>query len=67
MLAPIAYVVAGSLLFTKTNAYLKIMPPYIPWPLAMVRISRVFEILGGLTFWRSASRIRVLTRDRWLW
>ena len=23
------------------------MPPYIPWPLAMVRISGVCEILGG--------------------
>jgi uncharacterized membrane protein len=47
-LAAILYVVAGALHFIKTDAYLKIMPPYIPWHLAMVRISGVCEILGGL-------------------
>jgi len=47
-LAAVLYVVAGALHFVKTDAYLKIMPPYIPWHLAMVRISGVCEILGGL-------------------
>ncbi len=47
-LAAVLYVVAGALHFIKTDAYLKIMPPYIPWHLAMVRISGVCEILGGL-------------------
>lgn len=47
-LAAILYVVAGALHFIKTDAYLRIMPPYIPWHLAMVRISGVCEILGGL-------------------
>jgi uncharacterized membrane protein len=47
-LASVLYVVAGALHFVKTDAYLKIMPPYIPWHLAMVRISGVCEILGGL-------------------
>jgi uncharacterized membrane protein len=28
--------------------YLKIMPPYVPWPLAMVYVSGAAEILGGL-------------------
>ena len=42
------YVVAGALHFVQTDAYLKIMPPYIPWHLAMVQISGVCEILGGL-------------------
>lgn len=46
--AAVFYVVAGMLHFIKTDAYLRIMPPYIPWHLAMVRISGVFEILGGL-------------------
>jgi uncharacterized membrane protein len=46
--AAIFYVVAGSLHFIKPDAYLKIMPPYIPWHVAMVRISGGFEILGGL-------------------
>ena len=47
-LASVLYVVAGSLHFVKTDEYLKIMPPYIPWHLAMVQISGVCEILGGL-------------------
>jgi uncharacterized membrane protein len=47
-LAAILYVVTGTLHFIKTDTYLKIMPPYIPWHLAMVRISGVCEILGGL-------------------
>lgn len=47
-LASVFYVVAGALHFVQTDAYLKIMPPYIPWHLAMVRISGVCEILGGL-------------------
>jgi uncharacterized membrane protein len=47
-LAAVLYVVAGALHFVQTDAYLEIMPPYIPWHLAMVRISGVCEILGGL-------------------
>jgi uncharacterized membrane protein len=47
-LAAVLYIVAGALHFVQTDAYLKIMPPYIPWHLAMVRISGVCEILGGL-------------------
>jgi uncharacterized membrane protein len=48
VLAAVLYVTAGTLHFLKPDFYLKIMPPYIPWHLAMVRISGVFEILGGL-------------------
>lgn len=48
VLASIFYISAGILHFTKTSFYLKIMPPYIPWHLAMVQISGVCEILGGL-------------------
>jgi len=47
-LAAIFYVAAGMLHFIKPDAYLKIMPPYIPWHVAMVRLSGGFEILGGL-------------------
>jgi uncharacterized membrane protein len=46
--AAIFYVVVGTLHFIKTEAYLRTMPPYVPWHLPMVRISGVFEILGGL-------------------
>lgn len=48
VLAAALYIGAGILHFTKTSLYLKIMPPYIPWHLAMVQISGVCEILGGL-------------------
>jgi uncharacterized membrane protein len=48
VLASIFYITAGILHFTKTAFYLKIMPPYIPWHLAMVQISGICEILGGL-------------------
>ncbi len=48
MLAAVFYVVAGALHFIETDAYLRIMPPYIPAHLAMVWISGVCEILGGL-------------------
>ena len=48
MVAAICYALAGTLHFVKTDAYLRIMPPYIPWHVFMVRASGVFEILGGL-------------------
>jgi uncharacterized membrane protein len=48
LLAAVFYVAAGVLHFTKTGFYLKIMPPYIPWPLTMVYISGICEVLGGV-------------------
>jgi len=46
--AAVFYIVAGSLHFIQPAPYLRIMPPYIPWHAAMVQVSGVFEILGGL-------------------
>jgi len=48
ILASLFYIGAGILHFTKTEFYLRIMPPYIPWHLAMVQISGVCEIAGGI-------------------
>jgi uncharacterized membrane protein len=48
VIAAIFYVAAGTLHFIKTDAYLRIMPPYIPWHVFMVHASGVCEILGGL-------------------
>ena len=48
ILASLFYISSGVLHFTKTEFYLKIMPPYIPWHLAMVQISGVCEIVGGI-------------------
>jgi uncharacterized membrane protein len=42
------YVVAGINHFRSPLTYLAIMPPYITWPLAMIYISGIAEILGGI-------------------
>ena len=42
------YIVAGVMHFSVPRTYLAVMPPYIPWPLAMVYISGAAEILGGI-------------------
>ena len=42
------YVVAGINHFRSPLTYLAAMPPYIPWPLVMIYISGVAEILGGI-------------------
>jgi len=47
-IAAVLYLTAGALHFIKTDAYLRIMPPYIPWHLPLVWISGFFEILGGV-------------------
>jgi uncharacterized membrane protein len=56
LVATIFYVAAGSLHFIKPALYLRIMPPYIPWPVAMAWVSGGFEILGGLGLLLPATR-----------
>jgi len=48
VLASIFYIVAGTLHFIRPEFYLKIMPPYILWHLAMVNLSGVCEMAGGI-------------------
>jgi uncharacterized membrane protein len=48
VVAAFFYVIAGALHFIKPASYLRIMSPYIPWHVAMVRLSGALEILGGL-------------------
>lgn len=55
-LAAVFFIFAGILHFTSTPFYLRIMPPYIPWHLAMVQISGVCEILGGIGLLIPATR-----------
>jgi uncharacterized membrane protein len=43
----VAFIAAGALHFAVPRAYVAIMPPYLPNPLALVLLSGVFEILGG--------------------
>ncbi len=56
VLAAIVYIGGGTLHFLKPEPYLKIMPPFLPWHLALVCISGVFEILGGVGL--LAARVR---------
>jgi uncharacterized membrane protein len=39
---------AGILHFGHPEPFVKVMPPFIPWPLTMVYISGVAEIAGGI-------------------
>jgi uncharacterized membrane protein len=48
LLAALFYSLAGVLHFLKPAPYVKIMPPYVPFPLAMVYISGAAEVAGGL-------------------
>jgi uncharacterized membrane protein len=48
VLAAVFYIAGGANHFITPSFYLKIMPPYIPFHLAMVNISGVAEIAGGL-------------------
>ena len=47
VVAAIFYMLAGTLHFLRPDIYMTIMPPYIPWHLAMVYISGAAEFAGG--------------------
>ena len=42
------FVFTGATHFLMPDMFLKMMPPVLPWPLFLVYISGVFEILGGI-------------------
>lgn len=44
----ISIIVVGTLHFVRSEPFVKIMPPYLPYHLELVYISGFFEILGGL-------------------
>ena len=48
VLAAMFFVIAGALHFRLPGLYVKIVPPFIPWPRAMVYISGAAEIGGGI-------------------
>ena len=37
--------------FISTAFFVRIVPPYVPYPLAVVYVSGVFEILGAIGIW----------------
>ena len=44
----VLFMLAGAMHFILPQAYLRIMPPYLPSPLMLVHISGVAEIFGGI-------------------
>ena len=44
----ILFTVAGLLHFIFPESYLRIMPPFLPWPQILIRVSGAAEIAGGL-------------------
>jgi uncharacterized membrane protein len=44
----ILFIVAGANHFVSPGFYETIMPPFLPWPMALIYTSGVAEILGGL-------------------
>ncbi len=51
------FIVAGTTHLLMPEPFLAITPPYVPWPAAMVAISGVAEILGGLGVCFRATRV----------
>lgn len=43
-----AFILAGLNHFINTDFYVRIMPPYLPWPVLLVYLSGVAEIVLGL-------------------
>lgn len=56
VLLAILFVIAGSLHFIAPQVYLRIVPPSLPAPLAMVYLSGAAEILGGIGLLFPATR-----------
>ena len=44
----IFYIAAGAFHFVRPETYMRVMPPYIPWPLVLIYISGAAEMLGGV-------------------
>jgi uncharacterized membrane protein len=56
ILLAVLFILSGSLHFIVPRLYLKIVPPILPAPLAIVYISGVAEILGGLGLFMRPTR-----------
>ncbi|QSI34455.1 hypothetical protein GNX71_22535 [Variovorax sp. RKNM96] len=51
------FALGGVAHFLATEAEMRIVPPYIPWPRAAVLVSGVFELLGAAgLLWRPTRR-----------
>lgn len=56
-LIALIFIGSGVLHLVKPEYYMRIMPPWLPAPLALVLISGVFEMLGGVGVLVPATRV----------
>ncbi len=53
------FIAAGINHFVDAGTYLRMMPPYLPFPMALVYLSGIGEVVGGIgmlsTRWRAAA------------
>lgn len=56
-LLAVFFVVAGVLHFVYPNAYIGVMPPWLGWPAALVFISGVAEVAGGVGVLPASTRL----------
>jgi uncharacterized membrane protein len=47
-LVAVMFIVAGAVHLLWPRVYVQAMPPYIPYPMAMILLSGVFELAGGI-------------------
>jgi uncharacterized membrane protein len=52
------FLLAGTLHLADPWLFLPIMPPWIPWPMACIIVSGIFELLGGIALCVPDVRIR---------
>ena len=50
------FLIGGILHFARPHLFTKIVPPYVPFPLAAVYISGAFELLGAIGLWFKTTR-----------
>ena len=50
------FLIGGLAHFVATDTEVRLVPPYIPWPLAAVWVSGAFELLGALGLLFTATR-----------
>ena len=50
------FFIGGIMHFSRSDLFLRIVPGYIPFPLATVSISGFFELFGAIGLWVKTSR-----------
>jgi uncharacterized membrane protein len=56
VLVSLFFLVGGQAHFTATQFFVSIVPPYVPFPLAMVYLTGVLELTGAIAIWLPAWR-----------